>query len=147
MYDKPQRRKKPKDDEELADIDEQEFEVVEPHRKILVRNRINYILAKEGDTYQTITEEREMMPFELARYNEFPRDSKIATGQLIYLQPKRRKASVEFKYHTVEEGENVYHVSQMYGIKLKHLYRMNLMRQGDESEAGMILNLRKALKP
>ena len=146
VYDKPQRRKKPKDDEELADIDEKEFEVVEPHRKILVRNRINYILAKEGDTYQTITEEMEMMPFELAKYNEFARDSKIVTGQLIYLQPKRRKASVEFKYHTVEEGENMYHISQMYGIRLKHLYRMNMMDKGDEPEVGVIINLRKARK-
>ena len=146
VYDKPQRRKKPKDEQELADIDEQEFEITEPHRKVLVRNRINYILAKEGDTYQTITEELEMMPFELAKYNEFARDSKIATGQLIYLQPKRKKASVEFKYHTVEEGENMYHVSQMYGVKLKYLYRMNMMNQGDEPEAGVIINLRKAEK-
>ena len=146
VYDKPQRRKKPKDDEELADIDEKEFEVVEPHRKILVRNRINYILAKEGDTYQTITEEMEMMPFELAKYNEFARDSKINPGQLIYLQPKRRRASVEFRYHTVEEGDNMYHISQMYGIRLKHLYRMNMMDKGDEPEVGVIINLRKTKK-
>jgi len=147
VYDKPQRRKKQKDDEDLADIDDKEFEVVEPHRKVLVRNRINYILAKEGDTYQTITEEMEMMPFELAKYNEFPRDSKINTGQLIYLQPKRKKASVEFKYHTVAEEQNMYYISQMYGIKLKHLYRMNMMDQGEEPEPGVILNLRRAPKP
>lgn len=146
VYDKPQRNKKPKDDQELADIDEQEFEITEPHRNVLVRNRINCILAREGDTYQTLTEEMEMMPFELSKYNEFTRDSKIAKGQLIYLQPKRKKASVEFKYHTVEEGENMYHISQMYGIKLKHLYRMNMMNRGDEPEEGVILNLRKARK-
>jgi hypothetical protein len=147
VYDKPQSLKKRKNNQELADIDKQGFQITEPHRRILVRNRINYILAKEGDTYQTITEEMEMMPFELARYNEFPRDSKIAPGQLIYLQPKRRRASAEFKYHTVEEGENMYHISQMYGIKLKHLYRMNMMNEGDEPEEGVILNLRKAQKP
>jgi len=146
QYDELQRRKKPGHDEELADIDEEDFEVVEPHRKILVRNRINYILAKEGDTYQSITEEMEMMPFELARYNEFQRDSRIAPGQLIYLQPKRRKASVEFRYHTVEEGENMYKISQMYGIKLKHLYRLNLIARGEQPEVGEILNLRKAKK-
>ncbi len=147
IYDKPQKLKKKRVNKDLADIDKQEFEITEPHRKILVRNRINYILAREGDTYQSITEEMEMMPFELARYNEFARDSKIEVGQLIYLQPKRRKASVEFKYHTVEEGENMYHISQMYGIKGKHLYRMNRMKEGDEPEEGVILNLRKAKKP
>jgi hypothetical protein len=75
---------------ELADIDNLEIEVGK--RRILVRNRINYIIVKEGDTYQSLTREMDMMPFELAKYNEIPRDSRLVKGQVLYLQPKRNSA-------------------------------------------------------
>jgi hypothetical protein len=129
---------------ELTDIDGFEIEI--GHRKILMRNRIDYIIVKEGDTYQSLTMELEMMPYELAQYNEIPRDSKLQKGQLLYLQPKRGKASVEFSYHTVEAGETMYEISQMYGIKLKKLYQLNLMNPGEEPEVGDEINLRKKKK-
>ena len=43
----------------------------------------------------------------------------------MYLKPKKRKGCE--KFHTVEEGEDMYEISQMYGIKLKHLYKKNRM--------------------
>jgi LysM repeat protein len=130
-----------REQQDLADIDNLEIEVGK--RRILVRNRIIYIIVKEGDTYQSLDKELDLMPFELAKYNEIPRDSKLHAGQVLYLQPKRNKASVEYRFHTVEEGETMYQISQMYGIKLHKLLQMNLMQPGDEPEAGDVINLRK----
>lgn len=127
--------------QELGDVDD--FEVEVGARRVLVRNRINYIIVKEGDTYQSLNEEFDMMPFELAKYNEIMRDSKFTKGQVLYLQPKRAKASVEYRFHTVEEGETMYAISQMYGIKLSKLLKMNLMEAGDEPEPGDVIHLRK----
>ncbi len=129
---------------ELTDIDG--FEVEIEHRKILIRNRVDYIIVKEEDTYQSLTEELDLMPFELAKYNEIPKDSKLEKGQVLYLQPKRSKASVEYSFHTVETGETMYDISQMYGIRLKKLYQLNLMNPGDEPELGDEINLRKKKK-
>ena len=131
--------------EAIVDIDGFEIEI--EHRKILMRNRIDYIIVKEGDTYQSLTEELELMPFELARYNEVERDSKLQRGQVLYLQPKRRKAAVEFSFHTVESGETMYAISQMYGIKLKKLYYLNGIDPGAEPQPGDELNLRKKKRP
>jgi LysM repeat protein len=114
---------------------------------ILVRNRINYLIVKEGDSYQSLSKEFDLMPFELARYNEIERDSKLIHGQELYLQPKRRKASVEFRFHTVEEGETMYRISQMYGIRLGSLYQKNLMKDKEEPGPGTVLSLRKKIKP
>jgi LysM repeat protein len=36
---------------------------------------------------------------------------------------------VEFKTHHVEEGDSMYKISQMYGIKMQRLYQMNQMSQ------------------
>ena len=129
---------------ELADIED--FEISIKYRKILVRNRIDYIIVKEGDTYQSITGEYDLMPFELARYNEIERDAKLSKGQELYLQTKRSKASVEFRFHTVEEGETMYRISQMYGIKLRKLYQKNLMAGDEEPAPGTVLSLRKKRK-
>ena len=142
LFDKPAKRKP----EEIARVDVEEFTAEVPYRKILTRNRINYIIVQEGDTYQGLSEELDMMPFELARYNEIERDSKLVPGQLLYIQPKRSRASVGFRHHTVEEGQTMYQISQMYGVRLHKLYKKNLMEEGTEPEPGDVLWLRKNKK-
>lgn len=137
-------RRKAGDTETIAEVtDIDGFEIEIDHRKILIRNRIDYIIVKEGDTYESLTRELEMMPYELAQYNEIPKNSKLNRGQVLYLQPKRRKASVEFSYHTVEAGETMYDISQMYGIKLKKLYQLNLMNPGEEPDVDDEIHLRR----
>lgn len=143
-YDEPARRRRRADEITLADTED--FTVEIPSRKILTRNRINYVIVQEDDTYHELSEELDMMPFELARYNEIERNAKLTPGQVLYIQPKRNKASVEFRYHTVEEGESMYQISQMYGIKLHKLYQKNLMKEGTEPEPEDVLWLRKKKK-
>jgi len=138
QYDIKQRRRKEKEKEQV-DIDNFRVEL---GRKILTRNRINYVLARQGDTYKSLTEELDLMPFELAKYNEMSKDAPLNKGQVLYLQPKRNKASVEFKTHLVAEGDSMYKISQMYGIKLLKLYQMNMMKPGTQPAAGTELKLR-----
>jgi LysM repeat protein len=142
QYDEPFKRRP----DQLAEVDDEEFEVEVPHRKILTRNRINYIIVQEGDTYHELSEELDMLPFELAKYNEIEKKSKLTPGEVLYIQPKRNRASVEFRYHTVEEGQTMYEISQMYGIKLHKLYQKNLMEERTEPEPGDVLWLRKKKK-
>ena len=106
------------------------------YSRIFVRNRIYYIVVKESDTFQSLLEEFQLLKFELQKYNELPQDFSIVPGQILYLQPKRNKADVGFDYHTVKEGETMYLVSQLYGIKLKNLLEMNRMTDGDEPVTG-----------
>jgi LysM repeat protein len=162
VYDKPLKKRKKK--EELAkdkrevvdtamvakketgktEADSVEVTAVEAsQREVLTRNRINYIIINEGDTYLRISEEFQLMPFELARYNEIERNTSLEPGQALYIQPKRNKASVEYKYHTVVEGETMSQISQMYGIKLDKLYQKNLMKEGTEPSPGDVISLRK----
>jgi len=161
-YDKPLKKRKRQEvrfEEELADTDtalttreETEQAGSKPGeaaiaegtlRQILTHNRINYIIVHKGDTYLVLTEVFKLLPFELARYNEIERNAILDSGQVLYIQPKRNKASVEYKYHTVKEGETMYQISQLYGIKLKTLYEKNLMKEGTEPAPGDVLSLRK----
>jgi LysM repeat protein len=114
--------------------------------EILILNRIHYIIVNKGDTYLGISGEFKLLPFELARYNEIERNAELDSGQVLFIQPKRNKASVEYRYHKVAEGETMYQIAQKYGIKLQKLYEKNLMAEGTEPSPGDILTLRKPKK-
>lgn len=109
-------------------------------------NRINFVIAKPGDTFGSIANKYDMRTWQLYKYNEITRGVQPVVGQRIYLQPKRRKADVKYKYHTVKPNETMYSISQQYGIKLKHLYRLNRLEIGTQPEVGYQLSLRKRVK-
>lgn len=125
----------------LADVDK--FSVQINKHRIYNKNRIDFIIVKKGDTFKSLTEEFELLPWELYKYNELNDDAELEEGQILYLQPKRNRAEHGSDFHKVAEGETMYNISQMYGIKLKKLYDKNRMEMGTEPEPGQKLWLRK----
>lgn len=126
----------------VTDWDNYEIDLYKT-RPVFTRNRVKYIVAKDGDTFESLARELDLMPWQLYRYNDLTRDSVIRPGQELYIQPKRWKADRSNPVHTAEEGETMYKISQMYGVKLKSLYRKNRMKPGDEPEVGQLIYLRK----
>jgi len=110
------------------------------------KNRIQYIIVREGDTFENLAEEFDLLSWELARYNDLDGSGELSPGQLLYLQPKRSKAEPGNDFHTVAAGETMYSISQHYGIKLRTLYERNNLEPGTEPPAGTELWLRK-VKP
>jgi LysM repeat protein len=119
-----------------------EFTISAGHQ-IYERNRIDYIVVKNGDTFESLEKEMNLLPNELYKYNELPKQAGLYPGQVLYLQPKRNKAAVGNDFHVVQEGESMYSISQLYGIKLMKLYRKNNMEPGEEPEPGQTIWLRK----
>ncbi len=112
-------------------------------RKILINNRVKYIIARKGDTFLSLATELQMGAWQFYRYNDLNKNDHLKEGQLIYLQPKRRH-SFENEQHIVTEGETLYDISQKYAIKIKHLHRLNpdLHPDGD-LVTGQIIKLKK----
>jgi len=127
---------------DLVDIDKFVIDL-NKHRKVYTRNRIKYIIVKKGDSYASLTKELELLPWQLASYNEISKEVSLKDGQELYIQPKRTKAEVNHSVHVAEKGETMYSISQMYGIKLKSLYSKNRMKIGEDIEVGQIIQLRK----
>ena len=109
-------------------------------KPVLLNNEVKYVLANKGDSYFKIAKEYEMNVGELYSYNELGKDATLSPGQMVYLQPKRRSACIE--YHIVKPGETMYGISQQFGIKLKMLYKKNLMEPGTEPVVGQKLWMR-----
>lgn len=110
-------------------------------RKVMLFNDIKYVMVKEGDTYSSIAKEFGTREKRLYRYNDLVKNDKLIAGQKLYLQPKRRNAKEEF--HIVQRGETMKSIAQLHGIKIKHLYKKNRMKAGDQPKPGTKLFLRK----
>lgn len=108
----------------------------------LFEDRIKFIRAKEGDSYRKLADELEMMPGQLARYNDQEPDAPILGGQVIYLQPKRGK-SRSAQVHVAKEGETLWSISQQHGLKLEKLAEYNGMAKDAVLTDGQQVLLKK----
>jgi len=113
-------------------------------RKIKLHNNIKYLKAKTGDTYSRIAKGNEMNLWQILKYNDLNKGDVLKGGDIIYLQPKKRKSKEAF--HIVQKGENMRDISQLYGVKLKSLYKKNIMIIGTQPNVGDEIYLRKNKK-
>ena len=107
-------------------------------------NNIKYIKAKAGDTYYGIATSHEMNVWQILKYNDLNKGDGLKVGDIIYLQPKKNKSKE--KFHLVQKGENMRSISQLYGVKLKSLYKKNLLIVGTQPNVGDKISLRKKKK-
>lgn len=114
--------------------------------RVMVNNRIEYIIVKDGDTREELEEQFNLLRWELSRYNELENDFRLSPGQILYLQPKRDKADAGKENYVFSEGDTMYSISQKFGVKLKSLYEMNRMAEGTQPVPGTKLWLR-SMKP
>jgi len=114
----------------------------ESGRQLFTSNGVKLIQAKEGDTYYTIASEFDIYSWQLFTYNDVDKKHTVEAGELIYLEKKKRKADKKYKVHIVRQGESMQMISQIYGIKLKRLYKMNNLPEGIQVVTGTKLKLR-----
>lgn len=110
--------------------------------EIFMTNDLLYVVARDNDTFELIGKELGFSARRLRSYNEVPRDYPLGQGDVVYLKKKKKKASKEKRFHTVEMGESMHSISQLYGIRVKNLYKMNDKTEEYVPEEGDLLRLR-----
>ena len=100
--------------------------VVKNHRIYMYNDNL-YIIAQQGETFRSIALDVNISYRSLAKYNERDKNTVLANGDIVYLKKKATKAEKKYKgfLHTVMAGQSMYDISQMYGIRLSSLYKMN----------------------
>lgn len=98
-----------------------------PLHPIAIFNKNYYIRARRGDTFKLIGEEIGVSYKKIAKYNERDKEDTLTEGEIIFLKKKRKKAPKAFKNrpHVVKDGESLYIIAQIYGIRLSSLYKLN----------------------
>lgn len=101
-----------------------------------------YVVANDGDSYDAIAAEFSFKPKDLHNFNEVPEGFPLKKGDLVYFQKKKSKADKPFYDHVVQVGESMHSISQLYGVKVKNLYKMNKKDFEYVPEEGDVLKLR-----
>ena len=97
-------------------------------RKIVKVNGIKAIRINEATDLSSLEKSTRVTTKRLLYYNDLKRKKRLDPGEIWYLKPKRKKAQEE--YHVVEAGEDLWSVSQKYGIRLSQLRKKNQIPKG-----------------
>lgn len=114
------------------------------NRQIYAFNKNYYLKARRGDTFRSIAQEVGISYRKLAKYNERDKRDVLEEGEIVWLKKKQNKAPKNYKghLHYVKNGESMYSISQLYGIKLKKLYKLNDLPPTYQIRVGDALRLR-----
>ncbi len=110
-------------------------------------NRLKAVYAEAGDNPQTIAKRYKVDVSKVMKYNETQNPKRaFEKGERVFLQKKRRKYRGDKKYHLVKPGESMYNISQLYGIRLKYLYKKNRMNRGRQPAPGARVAIKRKAK-
>ncbi|WP_297088236.1 glucosaminidase domain-containing protein [uncultured Draconibacterium sp.] len=106
-------------------------------------NRVKAVVAQKGDTYEILAQELGLKDWELYKFNDQRPGYRPVPNEVVYIKPKKNKTQKNKLTHRVQEGETMHYISQLYGIKLKPLYRRNGLKKGQQPRPGQVIYLRK----
>lgn len=112
--------------------------------KLYVTSRhhgLSYVRANSNDDLSYIAAEYNVSKRKLRKWNDLHKKAVLMEGDIIYLQAKHSKAEKQYPYHTVQPGESLHSISQVYGVKVSSLMKRNGMTTATV-HAGQKLKLR-----
>lgn len=103
-------------------------------------NRIVAVSAT-GRTLDEISAETEVKVSKLLKYNELESSEDLLENQYVFLTKKQKTFEGVVQEHRVQKGETMYVIAQRYGVRLKNLYKLNLMQKGQQPAVGELIQL------
>ncbi len=90
-------------------------------------NKNYYIVVQNGDDLASISRNLGLSVRELRKFNDLEENHTPKVGDILYMRKKRKNAPKEYseRPHRVQPGQSMYDISQIYGIRLKNLYKLN----------------------
>lgn len=112
--------------------------------KVLSNNDVKYVITSNGTTLEQLAKDLKMPAKWLLSYNDHlsAATQELEAGEWVYIQPKRKNFRGRQRYHEVSNFDDMFSISQRYGINLKALYERNQMTVGTEPSIGSKIKLR-----
>ncbi len=106
-------------------------------------NGIHYIQAKEGDTFRSLARKFQMSAGKLRKYNDITdKRGEPMTGEVIYIEAKKKRWSGEEKFHTARKGETAYAIGQAYGLRTSAIEKRNGLAPDEIIEEGRKIKIK-----
>ena len=106
------------------------------------RNGVRFIIAGANESYASLALYLNMYERTLRRYNDALDNRELQEGDIVYIYPKKKKASRRHPYHFFKTGETAWEIAQRYGIRLKSFYEINGIPYGTPLTTNQRLRLR-----
>jgi membrane-bound lytic murein transglycosylase D len=100
-------------------------------------NDIPVIQAKEGESLEALAARAGLDRSHFLRYNELSAEHHVVVGG--YYFKAKKKSRTDEEYHTLIPGEDLWFVSQLYGIHVKRLRKLNRLEENEEPSAGTVI--------
>jgi len=116
-------------------------------QKLMVKNHpnggIKYIVIPQDIDLSYISKKYKISERRLKRINELE-NTHLKTNDIVFLDTKKSRGNAE--YYTAKSGDTMYEIAQKFAIKLKRLYALNRMSEGQQPSASQVIYL-KSKKP
>ena len=110
-------------------------------RVIYIDHGLLYVLAEEKDSYVQIAVDLGFNINKILKYNDALANQVLKKGEIVYLEMKNTRAKKPFREHIVRPGETMHSISQMYGMRMESLYKLNKKTSGYMVRVGDVLRL------
>jgi len=111
-------------------------------RMVYLNNNCKLIRVKAGDTYNKVAAEFEINTDRFLRFNDGKEHLTLFPGDILYIGHKKNRAEKGYRFHVVKQGENLWEIAQLYGIKLNRLRLMNNLPVPVQPAVGVRLRVR-----
>ena len=126
-----------------TEVSEEESAIAEAIRRYAVEiNGIRCTVIQPGESLASISRKYDISPSDLLSFNELVSEKQVQEGDIIFLAKKKKKYNGSRDVYVARDGETLHDVSQLFGIQLHQLARMNHMNEYSLLEKGTTLNLK-----
>ena len=112
--------------------------VIYPEGKFRI-NETTVIFVPKGTSYLKLADENNISLSRIFEFNELKPSDVSERDGLVYLQRKRKTGASE--YHVVAEGETLYDIAQIEGLRLESLLEYNFLKENLQPATGERLYL------
>jgi len=107
-------------------------------------NDIKVVASREGETLADVARAFRLNTQKVVEYNDrgYPPGVVLRPNTRVFIQCKGSKWRGRAKDHTVREGQTMFDIAQVYGIKLNKLLEINGLRRGQEPETNEVVSIK-----
>ena len=109
----------------------------ETDKQLVVVNSIPVIVVRAGETVTMLAERGKVDLSAFLKYNEIPIDHTIEAGGIYFLGRKKTKGDREF--YKTKPGDDIWSVSQKFGVRLKNLKKYNQIKDDQALAMGSLI--------
>lgn len=113
---------------------------------VIYINGLKAVKVAGGQSKLTVATDFGLKVKQIEKYNELGTGDELYDGEIIFLEPVRSSAVKGSEYHIVREGETLYSIAHLYGMKTEALMKKNKMWYASVIKPGDSLYLRKNKK-